>query len=157
MNLWIFVFFPMVLAFGCYVLPKYRERMAIAATLLEFAFALWIVFSPDKTSTLPLVGNLALTVDGFRRVYIVVICLMWAQTMMLSPEYFRHHHNLGRYYFFNLMTLGATLGVFLAADLYTLRSCPSPPSPGSFRRRLPAPSGRQRPIWRWPSSAVWLL
>ena len=119
MHLWIFVFFPMVLAFGCYFLPKYRERMAIAATLLEFAFALWIVFNPDKTAALPLVGNLKLTVDGFRRVYIVVICLMWAQTMMLSPEYFRHHHNLGRYYFFNLMTLGATLGVFLAADLYT--------------------------------------
>ena len=119
MTLWIFVFFPMVLAFGCYVLPKYRERIAIAACLAELAFALWIVFSPDRTSDLPLVGNLALTVDGFRRVYIVVICLMWAQTMMLSPEYFRHHHNLGRYYFFNLLTLGATLGVFLAADLYT--------------------------------------
>ena len=55
MTLWIFVFFPMVLAFGCYVLPKYRERIAIAACLTELAFALWIVFSPDRTSDLPLV------------------------------------------------------------------------------------------------------
>lgn len=119
MNPWLFVFFPMVMAFAAYFSGKKGERAAVATGLVCLAFSLLICFGPDMTVSLPLLTGLQLTVDGFRRVYIVVICLMWAMTLLLSPEYFRHHHNLGRYYFFNLLTLGATLGVFLAADLYT--------------------------------------
>ena len=120
MNPWLFVFFPMVMAFAVYVSGKKGERAAVATGLVSLAFSLVIAFlGPDVTVSLPLLTGLKLTVDGFRRVYIVVICLMWAQTGLLSPEYFRHHHNVSRYYFFNLFTLGATLGVFLAADLYT--------------------------------------
>lgn len=109
----------MVMAFAAYFSGKKGERAAVATGLVCLAFSLLICFGPDMTVSLPLLTGLQLTVDGFRRVYIVVICLMWAMTLLLSPEYFRHHHNLGRYYFFNLLTLGATLGVFLAADLYT--------------------------------------
>lgn len=119
MNPWLFVFFPMVMAFAAYFAGKKGERAAVATGLVCLAFSLLVCFGPDMTVSLPLLTGLQLTVDGFRRVYIVVICLMWAMTLLLSPEYFRHHHNLGRYYFFNLLTLGATLGVFLAADLYT--------------------------------------
>ena len=119
MDLWIFIFFPMVMAFAAYWSGKKAGQTAVAAGIAELLFALWILFSPERTAALPLVGGKQVTLDGFRRVYIAVICLMWAMTLMLSPEYFRHHHNLNRYYFFNLMTLGATLGVFLAADLYT--------------------------------------
>lgn len=119
MNPWLFVFFPMVMAFAAYFSGKKGERAAVATGLVCLAFSLLVCFGPDMTVSLPLLTGLQLTVDGFRRVYIVVICLMWAMTLLLSPEYFRHHHNLGRYYFFNLLTLGATLGVFLAADLYT--------------------------------------
>ena len=109
----------MVMAFAAYFAGKKGERAAVATGLVCLAFSLLVCFGPDMTVSLPLLTGLQLTVDGFRRVYIVVICLMWAMTLLLSPEYFRHHHNLGRYYFFNLLTLGATLGVFLAADLYT--------------------------------------
>ena len=119
MNPWLFVFFPMVMAFAAYFAGKKGERAAVATGLVCLAFSILVCFGPDMTVSLPLLTGLQLTVDGFRRVYIVVICLMWAMTLLLSPEYFRHHHNLGRYYFFNLLTLGATLGVFLAADLYT--------------------------------------
>ena len=120
MNPWLFVFFPMVMAFAAYFSGKKGERAAVATGLVSLAFSLLIAFlGPDTTVSLPLLTGLRLTVDGFRRVYIVIICLMWAQTGLLSPEYFLHHHHLGRYYFFNLLTLGATLGVFLAADLYT--------------------------------------
>ena len=119
MNPWLFVFFPMVMAFPAYFAGKKGERAAVATGLVSLAFAFLVALGPDGTTPLPLLTGLKLTVDGFRRVYIVVICLMWAQTGLLSPEYFRHHHHVGRYYFFNLLTLGATLGVFLAADLYT--------------------------------------
>ena len=109
----------MVMAFAAYFAGKKGERAAVATGMVSLAFSLLVFIGPDMTVSLPLLTGLQLTVDGFRRVYIVVICFMWAMTLLLSPEYFRHHHNLGRYYFFNLVTLGATLGVFLAEDLYT--------------------------------------
>ena len=119
MNPWLFVFFPMVMAFAAYFAGRKGERAAVATGVVSLAFSLMVALGPDVTTSAPLLTGLKLTVDGFRRVYIVIICLMWAMTLLLSPEYFRHHHHVGRYYFFNLLTLGATLGVFLAADLYT--------------------------------------
>lgn len=119
MNPWLFVFFPMVMAFAAYFAGKKGERAAVATGIVALAFSLLVCYGPDMTVSLPLLTGLHLTADGFRRVYIVIICFMWAMTLLLSPEYFKHHHNLSRYYFFNLLTLGATLGVFLAADLYT--------------------------------------
>lgn len=57
--------------------------------------------------------------DGFRSVYAVVAALMWMMTTVFSREYFQHYHNRNRYYLFLLLTLGATMGVFLSEDLYT--------------------------------------
>lgn len=57
--------------------------------------------------------------DGFRSVYVVVAALMWMMTTVFSKEYFQHYHNRNRYYLFLLLTLGATMGVFLSEDLYT--------------------------------------
>ncbi len=58
--------------------------------------------------------------DGFRSVYAVVTALMWAGTSVFSIEYFRHEReHLLRYQFFMLVTLGATEGVMLSADLMT--------------------------------------
>lgn len=119
MNPWLFVLFPMVMAFAAYFAGRKGQRVGVATGVVSLAFSLMVALGPDMTVSLPLLTGLKLTVDGFRRVYIVIICLMWAMTLLLSPEYFRHHHHVGRYYFFNLLTLGATLGVFLAADLYT--------------------------------------
>lgn len=63
--------------------------------------------------------GLHFTMDGFRLVYAGVAALMWMMTTVLSREYFRHHGNRSRFYLFLLLTLGATMGVFLSADLYT--------------------------------------
>ena len=57
--------------------------------------------------------------DGFRAVYGLVAAFMWMMTLLFSREYLAHEHHLGRYYFFQLVTLMATLGVFLSADLFT--------------------------------------
>lgn len=57
--------------------------------------------------------------DGFRLIYGGIAALMWMMTTVLSREYFTHHHNRSRFYLFLLMTLGATMGVFLSADLFT--------------------------------------
>lgn len=57
--------------------------------------------------------------DGFRLIYAGVAALMWMMTTLLSGEYFKYHENVGRFYLFLFLTLGATMGVFLSADLYT--------------------------------------
>ncbi|MBO5283407.1 MAG: NADH dehydrogenase [Lachnospiraceae bacterium] len=57
--------------------------------------------------------------DGFRLIYALVAALMWAMTTLLSGEYFTHHKHVSRFYLFLLWTLGATMGVFLSADLLT--------------------------------------
>lgn len=63
--------------------------------------------------------GLHFTMDGFRGVYGVVAAFMWMMTLLFSREYLSHEKHQGRYYFFQLVTLSATLGVFLSSDLFT--------------------------------------
>ncbi|MCI8466218.1 MAG: NADH dehydrogenase [Lachnospiraceae bacterium] len=63
--------------------------------------------------------GLHLELDGFRVLYGLVAAFMWMMTTIFSREYFAHYRNRNRYYLFLLMTLGAVVGVFLSADLYT--------------------------------------
>ena len=65
-------------------------------------------------------GGLHFQTDGFRSVYAIVTAVMWAGTSLFSVEYFREEReHLLRYEFFMLVTLGATEGVMLSADLMT--------------------------------------
>ena len=64
--------------------------------------------------------GLGFTTDGFRAVYACVTAVMWLGTSLFSLEYFREERKgLNRYWFFVLLTLGATEGVMLSADLMT--------------------------------------
>ena len=119
------ILFPMAMGFVCFLIGRrsaaWRSAAGIAATALELALSIVLACGPMRTQAVSGVCalGLALELDGFRKVYILVIALMWCMTMLLSDEYFAHYHRRGRYYFFNLVTLGATMGVFLAADLFT--------------------------------------
>lgn len=57
--------------------------------------------------------------DGFRLLYGLIAAIMWMMTTIFSKEYFKLYKNKNRYYAFTLMTLGATMGVFLSDDLFT--------------------------------------
>ncbi|MEG1847448.1 MAG: complex I subunit 5 family protein [Lachnospiraceae bacterium] len=63
--------------------------------------------------------GLHISLDGFRVLYGTIAAFMWMMTTIFSKEYFKHYRNRNRYYLFNLLTLGATVGVFLSANLYT--------------------------------------
>ena len=114
----------MVLAVVCYVLGRFSKpgrdvTMSLAVTA-TFVGALAVNFLPGSFAWEGFCGlGLHLSADGFRGVYATVAAFMWMATGWFSPEYFTHYRNRNRYYFFNLMTLGATLGVFLSDDLYT--------------------------------------
>lgn len=64
--------------------------------------------------------GLHFVLDGFRMIYGCIAAFMWLMAVLLSGEYFRRHENVSRFCLFLFWTLGATMGVFLSADLFTL-------------------------------------
>ncbi len=123
------VFFPMIGALAAYIIGRFhktaRDYFADFIVISEFAVTLYLFctfdgsriqsFSIDSFAGL----GIGFVLDGFRSVYTLAAAVMWMMTTVFSREYFKHYHNRNRYYLFMLLTLGATMGVFLSADLYT--------------------------------------
>ena len=115
------IFIPMLCGPAAYLLGKHREKsldlFAILVTLTELVMVLFAVARHEFTvSTLPI----RLETGGVHSVYAVVTAFMWLWTELFSKEYFLHEkENIGRYQMFMLMTLGATEGVMLSADMMT--------------------------------------
>ena len=63
--------------------------------------------------------GLSFQLDGFRIVFAALAVFMWTMALVASIEYMKHDKHPGRYYFFTIVTLLATLGVFLSADFFT--------------------------------------
>lgn len=63
--------------------------------------------------------GLHFTMNGFRAVYALIAAFAWLVSCAFSLWYLKGEEHRGRYAFYTLLTLGATLGVFLSADLYT--------------------------------------
>ena len=53
-------------------------------------------------------------------IYCYIALFMWSVSLLFSKEYFAHYSHKARYYGFMLLTMFATLGVFLSKDLFTL-------------------------------------
>ena len=53
-------------------------------------------------------------------IYCYIALFMWGVSLLFSKEYFAHYSHKARYYAFMLITMFATLGVFLSKDLFTL-------------------------------------
>lgn len=125
------VFMPIAGAFVSYITgrkyKKYRDYVVSAITILEFALAIALLskyvaggITENMTEMSGVCGlGLRFTVDGFRAVYVCIAAFMWMATSLFSIEYFGHYRNRNRYYLFQLVTLGATVAIFLSADLYT--------------------------------------
>lgn len=123
------VFLPMIGALLSYMIGRkskqMRDTMVKLLTIVEFLGTLMLVLNLSGNSNLsasiPGVCGLGLhfTVDGFRGIYAVIAAFMWMMTSLFSSEYFKHYRNRNRYYFFLLITLGATEAIFLSADLFT--------------------------------------
>lgn len=127
------VFGPMAGALVSYVCGKYNKAARDAAagliTTLEVVILAVLGFSvlsgSEVVCSLPGICGMGMNfrLDGFRLLYGMVAAFMWMMTTIFSPEYFAHYRNRNRYYFFVLMTLGATVGVFVSADLFTTFIC----------------------------------
>lgn len=123
------VLLPLIGAFLVYLLGKKKEKVgetaALVTVLLEMAVVLDLAgcFAKfgDAYLEIPNICGMGMgfSVDSFRILYMFLTAFMWLVTMIVSREYFDGGHKKIRYYFFVLLTLFATMGVFLSADLYT--------------------------------------
>jgi len=116
------VFLPLIASVPAFFTGKksiaVRDGFSLLITLSVLTAAVALACGkPDGTAGTVL--SFTFVRSGFQAVYAVVAAFMWFCAALLSPHYFKGHHNLGRYYAFFLLTLGATMGVFLSADLTT--------------------------------------
>lgn len=126
MLLAILVFYPMIGALLSYLIGRKskdaRNYFADFIVITEFVMMLYAALKLQGADCLlkEVCGmGLHFTLDGFRGVYGLIAAFMWMMTIIFSREYFDHYRNRNRYYLFQLVTLGATLGVFLSVNLYT--------------------------------------
>ena len=125
--MYLLVFLPMAAAIVSYLIGRKskigRDCFVRLVLLAEFALSLALLTGSGEGALVSLGGvcgmGLHFTVDGFRRIYVAIAALMWLVSGQFSPEYLAHYRNRNRYYLFVLVTLGATVAIFLSADLYT--------------------------------------
>lgn len=136
MILAVLVFYPFLGALISCIIGSRKETLrdyfADFIVISEFIITLilftanWNKLYPGEMSgydcCLPGICGMGLnfTLESFRLLYIMIAAFMWMMTTILSREYMKNHDNKNRFYLFMLATLGATMGVFLSADLYTM-------------------------------------
>ena len=119
------IFVPFLAAPLVYLAGRKRDTRtepgAILAATAELALSLiWALHPENAHLDALLPGGLRFTADGFRQVYCVLAAFMWFMTTLFGKQYFRHEREgIAGYWFFVLLTLGATEGLFLAADFLT--------------------------------------
>ena len=102
-----------------------RDYFADIITILEMGLLIFLSVKSLRGTSVTFAApylcglGLSLKLDGFRIIYGMVAALMWTCTTLFSREYMAHYPRTNRYYMFFLATMGATVGVFLSADLFT--------------------------------------
>ena len=121
------IFFPIFSAGMAFALGKKSEHLrdgfSIAAVFLTLISGIMLaMYYRDVELRLVDFGAIALhfRADGFRVLYACLTAFLWFVTTIFSPEYFSHSRNRNRYWFFNLLTFGAVMGVFFSADFRTV-------------------------------------
>ena len=119
------VFFPFFGAVLTALIGRKNERagdcLAAAVCAAEFLPAILLLFRGGEFRIGGVMAyGISFTTDGFRCVYAVIAAFMWLFTTLFGLEYFKEEReHLIRWWFFVLLTLGATEGVMLSADLMT--------------------------------------
>ena len=119
------VFLPMAAGpFGFWMglrYPKARDTFVLAVAVLETMMVVSLWTSPVLESGIDGFCGLGIRfVSGdFHTLMATLTATGWLAATIFCREYMAHVARQNRYYLFWLMTLGATMGVFLSADLFT--------------------------------------
>ena len=116
----ILVFLPILMGLVAYFVGKknesVRDIIAIVTSIVEVLLMVYVVIKYPITNTL--IG-MEFKADGFRSIFALIATFIWMCTIIFSKEYMHHYEKKNRYYLFYLITLGATVGVFLSSSLWT--------------------------------------
>lgn len=119
------IFLPILAAPAVYFLSRkntgvlHGGTIAVCFCTLCLSVLPFLLHQTGKAADCALMG-LHFTTGGLGGLYSVITALLWTLAAMFAPRYFHGKISTPRYIFFFLLTLGATMGVFLAADLMTL-------------------------------------
>ena len=96
----------------------------LSATAMELLLVLTIWTNPELSqASVAVEGFCALGIrfqaGGFHTLMALLTAAGWLAASVFCREYMVHVHKRNRFYFFWMLTLGATMGVFLSADLFT--------------------------------------
>ena len=122
------VFFPMLAGLFAYLLGRWQEKardmFVLSASAMELLLVLSIWTNPElANASVAVEGFCALGIrfqsGGFHTLMALLTAAGWMAASVFCREYMVHVHKQNRFYFFWMMTLGATMGVFLSADFFT--------------------------------------
>lgn len=128
-SIWIMVLMPILGGIVSYAIgvknEKARNIFARVVETIEFLLAVMLFIGAQSATVFTGVEGFAalglhFEADGFRTLYAMVSAFAWMVACYFAGEYLHHDEHRNRFYLFMLITLGATEGVFLAADFYTL-------------------------------------
>ena len=122
------VFFPMLAGLFAYWIGRWQEKardmFILSATAMELLLVLVIWTNPE-------LANASVNIEGFcilgiqfqagsfHTLMALLTAAGWLAGSVYCREYMVHVKKQNRFYFFWMMTLGATVGVFLSADFFT--------------------------------------
>lgn len=124
------VLVPIIGSIAVYYAARYGERYRSIATgtvsSLTLALAVWQFVLVQQGHTLAcgveecLGVGLRWKVDFVSAFFSVVVAAVWFLATVFAREYMAHEHSQTRFFSDSIFTLGSTLGVFVAGDLFTL-------------------------------------
>ena len=119
------VFLPMVCGLFSYWIGRAwkrgRDTFVLSSVLLELMLVFTILAEDGLSFRWEGFCGLGISLasGGMHSVLAFLAASGWVAATVLSREYFAHVKRRNRYYLFWLVTLGATMGVFLSDDLFT--------------------------------------
>ena len=122
------VFFPMLAGLFAFQLGRWQEKVrdmfVLSATAMELLLVLTIWTNPELSqASVAVEGFCALGIrfqaGGFHTLMALLTAAGWLAASVFCREYMVHVRKRNRFYFFWMLTLGATMGVFLSAELFT--------------------------------------
>lgn len=119
------VLVPVLGAFLVHWARSRRGPVAVVVSLITLGLvvSIWplVTHGPVEYSLPGVLGvGLGMRADLFGYTLALVTAAVWLLATVFSVVYMDHEHAQGRYYPFFILTLGATVGVFLSRDLFTL-------------------------------------
>ena len=118
-----FILLPILSGVPLYFIGRRKKALAeyicIVLCMVLMGLGIYVAFFAEQTAvTLPLTG-IGLTCGHFHGFYTLLSTILWTGSAILNPWYFKGHRSTNRYLCFSMLTLGATCGMFLAADVLT--------------------------------------